>query len=68
MIRNPELLEALERSLAARDKPDYFRNLRIFEALYSHARHLGALPPQDPLDGIDVDIRLAKAINVRTSA
>jgi hypothetical protein len=32
------------------------------------ARFLGILPLRNPLDGIDVDIRLAAVLNVRTSA
>jgi hypothetical protein len=67
MIKNPELIQTLEDNLARSQAPDYFRNLRIFEALYQEARLLGILPLRDPLDGIDVDIRLAAALNVRMS-
>ena len=48
--------------------PDYLHNLRIFEALYHEACLLGILPLRDPLDGIEVDIRLAAVLNVRESA
>lgn len=48
------------------EPPDYFRNLRVFEALFQEALLLGALPLRDPLEGIDVDIRLAQVINVHT--
>lgn len=67
MIKNPELIQTLEDNLARSQAPDYFRNLRIMEALYQEARLLGILPLRDPLDGIDVDIRLAAALNVRMS-
>ena len=40
----------------------------IVEALYREACLLGALPLKDPLEGIEVDIRVAKVINVRTPA
>ena len=67
MIKNSELIQKMEDDLARSQAPDYFRNLRIMEALYQEARLLGILPLRDPLDGIDVDIRLAAALNVRMS-
>ena len=67
MVKDPQLLRTLEDDLARSQAPDYLRNLRIFEALYQEARLLGILPLQDPLDGIDVDIRLAAILNVRMS-
>jgi len=33
--------------------------------MHRHALHLGALPPADPLEGIEDDIRYAKALRVR---
>ncbi len=68
MLKNPELVKNFENSLLRRTHPDYFRNLQIFEALYQEARSLGVFPLKDPLEGIEIDIRLAKVINVRTSA
>ena len=35
----------------------------IAEALYEEARALGVFPLKDSLDGIEVDIRLARALN-----
>ena len=67
MIRRRDLVEAFERELAQRESVDPARNLRIFEALYHEACLLGVFPLRDPLDGIEVDIRLARAINVRIS-
>ena len=63
MIRNSELLEALEREQLRARKPDYEENLAIFEALHEEARFFGVLPPRDPLEGIEVDIRPARAPN-----
>ena len=48
MIKNPELIQTMEDDLARSQAPDYFRNLRIFEALYQEARLLGILPLRDP--------------------
>ncbi len=43
--------------------PDLADNLRLFETLLDHARVLGVWPPENPLEGIEVDICLAKAVN-----
>jgi len=65
MIHNPNLVEAFERSQIQRTRPDFFRNLEIFEALFEEAKSLGVFPLKDPLDGIEVDIRLAQVLNVQ---
>jgi hypothetical protein len=68
MIRNTKLLEQFEREQIRKRKPDYFQNLRIFESLYEEAKSLGFFPLKDPLEGIEVDIYLAKALNVQKPA
>ncbi|MBN1103944.1 MAG: hypothetical protein JXL84_11070 [Deltaproteobacteria bacterium] len=68
MIRNRDLLEDFEKAEMRKARPDYFRNLEIFEALYREARGLGVFPPKDPLEGMEADLRLAEALNVRTPA
>ena len=67
MLKRSDLVEAFEMELMRRDGVDHQRNLRVVEALYEHARRLGALPLEDPLAGIEVDIRLAKILNVRST-
>ncbi len=67
MIRRPDLVEAFERDYQRRQPHDYQQNLRIAEALYEEARALGIFPLKDPLDGIDVKIRLAKVLNSITA-
>ena len=64
MLRKEPLVEAFEKEQIQRMKPDYFRNLKIFEALYEEGKRLGVLPLEDPLEGIDVDIYLAMVLNV----
>lgn len=68
MIKNRDLLREFENEVIRQSPPDYFENLKIFEALYREARGFGVFPLRDPLEGVDVDIRLAKALNVRTPA
>lgn len=68
MVRDPEKLERFERELIAGVKPDYAQNLRIAEALYEEAVHLGVWPPKDPLEGIETSIRIARIVNSVRSA
>jgi hypothetical protein len=65
VITRPELVEAFEIEQIRRTPPDFEKSLRIVEGLYELARLLGRFPPADPLAGIDVDIRVAEALNVR---
>lgn len=65
MLRRPDLVERFEREMIRSTPPDFERNLRIVEALYEEARALGVFPPTDPLDGVDVDVKLAQALSVR---
>ncbi len=43
---------------------DIARNYRIVEALLHEARALGFFPPADLMDGLDVDLRWARANRV----
>jgi hypothetical protein len=63
MFKPHPWLEAFEREQSRKEPPDYRRNLRLYEAMYEHARRLGVLPPADPLEGIEHKIHLAKALN-----
>jgi len=64
MIRRTAILDEFEREQVRKETPDFKRNLAIFEALYREALLLGALPPADPLEGIEVDFKLARALHV----
>ncbi len=68
MIKNHRVVDLFENSLARLSAADYQRNLQIFESLYREACSLGVLPLKDPLDGIDLDIHLARIMNVRKPA
>jgi len=65
MIRYPEIVRRFEDEQTRRSSADYRANLRIFEELWKHAYRLGALPPHDPLDGIESDLLLARMLRVR---
>lgn len=63
MVKNSKLLEEFELEMIRREKPNFRKSLKIVEALYWEARELGVFPLKDPLDGIEVDIQDAKALN-----
>ncbi len=68
MLKREPLLETFEKSQMQKSQPDYFKHLRVFEALYQEAKQLGVFPLKNPLEGIDVDIHLAMVLNVQTIA
>ncbi|MBC8420709.1 MAG: hypothetical protein H8E10_19160 [Desulfobacterales bacterium] len=68
MIQNPLLVDEFKKAQIKASRPDYFRNLRVFEGLYREANALGVFPLKDPLEGIEVDIRLAGVLNVQKAS
>jgi len=46
-----------------KDKITISKTFKIVEALYNEAVALGVIPPKNPLDGLDVDLRIAAVIN-----
>jgi hypothetical protein len=68
MIKNGIELEKLKKARLRAAKTDYFQQLQIFEDLYREAKKLGVFPLDDPLEGIDNDIRLAAILNVRATS
>ena len=63
MIKNPDILEQLERKVIRKEKLSFEQALTIFEAMWKEGVNLGVLPSKDPLEGIDVDIRVARILN-----
>ena len=68
MIKDVAFWEKWEAQTVLRQPADFARNLRLVEALYEHARRLGAFPPSHPLEGLENDIALAKALNALPTA
>ena len=62
MMRNDEL-QLFEMEFLRRGKLDVVRNFKIEEALYQEAISLGIIPLKNPLDGLEVDIKIARTIN-----
>ncbi|MBD3234451.1 MAG: hypothetical protein GF315_12065 [candidate division Zixibacteria bacterium] len=63
MIKNPRMLEQFNRELLDKDKPDFRRNMKIYQAMYEWARELGCFPLEDPLEGIKIKIKIARVVN-----
>ncbi len=65
MIRDGKAWTEWEAQGPLSEPADFHRNLRLVEAMYQLARTLGAFPPADPLEGIEVDIRRSRILNAR---
>ncbi len=62
MIRQDEFRK-FEIEILRKEKLDIKKKFKILEALYREAVALGVLPLKDSLEGLEVDIRIAKGIN-----
>ena len=67
MIKNPEIWQKFEEDYIKSQKVDIEENYRIFKMLYKEARRLGKIPTEDPLEGIEDKIRLARIMNYAKS-
>jgi hypothetical protein len=63
MIKDEKLLSRFEREYIRMEKTNYFDSLRFFEEMWNEGVYLGVLPSNDPLDGIEVDLRIARILN-----
>jgi hypothetical protein len=68
MIRDAAFWEKWEAQTLLSQPADFHQNLRLMEAMYEHARGLGVFPPANPLEGLETDISLAKALNALPAA
>ena len=63
MVKNSSKLKQFEDNFIRQDKSDITKNLRLLDSLYKEARALSVFPLQNPLEGIEIDIKIAKVIN-----
>ncbi|RJR40972.1 MAG: hypothetical protein C4576_18960 [Desulfobacteraceae bacterium] len=63
MIKDAKLLARFNDELLRKECLDYAVGLRILDAMWEEARNLGVLPLKDPLEDIEVDIRVARMLN-----
>ena len=64
MIRKPDIVQELDDNLARQEgRLPFHIALQYFAALWEEGIHLGVLPPKDPWEGVEVDIRIAAVLN-----
>jgi hypothetical protein len=63
MIRNSKKVDEFYRKLDAEEKLSYAQALAIYEMLHKEAVSLGAISSENILEGLEVDIKTARAIN-----
>ncbi|MDH7553067.1 MAG: hypothetical protein QHH74_05370 [Spirochaetota bacterium] len=63
MIKNAKLLEEFEKECIIKHPLSYHDSLKLLDGMWELGMHLGVLPPEDPLEGIEVDIRVARILN-----
>jgi len=62
MMRRPDLVRQLEDRYLVEHPLDATAAMRVYEAMWAHARAVGALPGSDPRQGVEDDIRLARIL------
>jgi len=63
LIKNSDILERFDREIIKKERLSFKQALAVFEAMWKEGVSLGALPPRDPLEGIDIDIKIARILN-----
>jgi hypothetical protein len=62
MIRQDEF-QKFEMEILRNEKLDIKKKFKILEALYKEAVAFGVFPLKDSLEGLEVDIRIARGVN-----
>jgi hypothetical protein len=62
IIRTAEF-EEFYRRLVVEEDLSHEQSLRIFESLHAEAVSLGAISDENILEGLETDLRIAKALN-----
>jgi hypothetical protein len=63
MVKNPKRIAKFELEELKKESLSYTEALKFFEGLWQEGIALGVLPPKNPLDGIETDIRIARILN-----
>lgn len=62
MTKNSTILKKFHRDSLCQEKFSYPQALKIFEGMFQEAKSLGVINPQNMLEGLEVDFRIAKAL------
>ena len=64
MIKDAEILGKFERNFTSgQGRLPYEQSLKLFIAMWKEGVTLGVFPPDEPLAGVEVDIRMARILN-----
>lgn len=63
MIKDQKLWDQFERELLKKEEFSLEQKYRILNSMLREALNLGILPLEDPLEGIEVDIKIARIVN-----
>jgi hypothetical protein len=63
MISDWRAVEEFEKERSRAEKVDLHKNFAILNALYDEAVTLGVFPVKDPLEGLDVVLKIAQVVN-----
>jgi len=63
MIRNKRKLNEFYRKLLEQENISHKQALWIYEALHAEAVSLGVISSENIMEGLEVDLRIARAIN-----
>ena len=63
MVKDSKSLREFEKNQISSKPVNVEENFRIVEALYAEARDLRVFPLKDPLDGIEIKIKMARTMN-----
>jgi hypothetical protein len=66
MIKNKLKVERFYQQLIEKEKIPYNKALSIYEALYKEAVSLGVITSKNILEGLGIDIKIARTINTLT--
>lgn len=66
MIKDIQYWNRWEEEFQRQEPINVKQNFRVMDAMYEEARQLGLFPLSDPMEGLEMDILYAKAINVPT--
>jgi len=62
LIKNADILRDFEERYIATCDLTYEQALNIVDSLWDEGVALGVLPPKDPMEGVAVDVRIARIL------
>lgn len=63
MMQNYEKIRDFEKKLLKKPNRDLAQKYAILEAMYQEAVMFGIFPLKNPMEGVETDIKIAKAVN-----